>query len=521
MYWADKIADEIISSGRKPYWVDDMKTPSGKIHVGSLRGVIIHDLIYKALLSRKVSATFSYVIDDHDPMDSLPVYLDRKKYLPHMGKPFYTIQAPVPGYSSYSEYFAKDFIEVFNSLGAHPKIIWASELYKSGKMDGVIAEVLDKAQVIRDIYKEMYGRGKPSDWYPFQVICPKCGKVGTTQVYAWDGKEVSFKCEPDLVTWAEGCGSEGKVSPFGGTGKIPWKVEWACKWKIIGITVEGAGKDHMNAGGSHEVAEKVCERVINYPVPYPFSHEFFLIGGKKMSSSKGRGASAKEVSEIIPPYLLRFLMARVRFSRAIDFTPDSWTIPDLFDEYDRAAQNYWEKGEKDDLGRTFEMSQPSGEPPTKMFLARFRDIVQVAQMPNLDAKKYFGSKKENKLNEKEESFLSERLNYAKIWLKDYAPEEAIFEFRKSLPEEAKNLSDSQRRYLAELIQLIELVKDAEALEKEMYDLAKKMEIPTKDAFVAVYTALLGKAYGPKAAWLIMGEDRQKIIKRFKEVGLMK
>ena len=53
MYWADKIASEIIKSGKhKPFWVDDMKTPSGRMHVGSLRGVIIHDLIYKALLSR-------------------------------------------------------------------------------------------------------------------------------------------------------------------------------------------------------------------------------------------------------------------------------------------------------------------------------------------------------------------------------------------------------------------------------------------------------------------------------------
>jgi lysyl-tRNA synthetase class I len=26
-----------------------------------------------------------------------------------------------------------------------------------------------------------------------------------------------------------------------------WKVDWAAHWKAIGITVEGAGKDHMSA----------------------------------------------------------------------------------------------------------------------------------------------------------------------------------------------------------------------------------------------------------------------------------
>ena len=50
MFWADRIARKINKSGKyQPYWVDDMKTPSGRVHVGSLRGVIIHDLIFKAL----------------------------------------------------------------------------------------------------------------------------------------------------------------------------------------------------------------------------------------------------------------------------------------------------------------------------------------------------------------------------------------------------------------------------------------------------------------------------------------
>ena len=518
MYWVDKIASEIIKSGKyKPYWVDDMKTPSGRIHVGSLRGVIIHDLIYKALLAKGKKATFSYVIDDHDPMDSLPVYLDRKAYLPHMGKPLNTVPSPESGYSSYAEYFGKQFIAVFNSLGAKPKIIWASTLYKTGKMDGLIRQVLDKADVIRKIYKELYGTGKPSDWYPLQVICPSCGKVGTTKVYAWDGKEVSFKCLPKLVEWAEGCGHEGKISPFGGNGKIPWKVEWACKWKAIGITVEGAGKDHMGDGGSHDVAARVCQRVINYPVPYPFAHEFFLFEGKKMASSKGRGASAKEVSEIIPPYLLRFLMARTKFNRAIDFDPTGTTIPDLFDEYDRAAIVFWESGSSRDLGRIFEMSQPTGKPPKKMYLARFRDVAQVIQMSNVDEASYFEEKKGVKLSTQEVGDLKVRIKYAKIWLEGYAPEEAIFRISEQLPNEAKKLSEKQKKFLGGLRDIISKVKTPQVLEKKMYELSKELDLPTKDAFFAVYISLFGKPHGPKAAWLIMGE-KEKAAKRFKEVA---
>ncbi len=45
MFWADEIA----AQAEGPQVVNDSKTPSGTIHVGSLRGVIIHDAIVRAL----------------------------------------------------------------------------------------------------------------------------------------------------------------------------------------------------------------------------------------------------------------------------------------------------------------------------------------------------------------------------------------------------------------------------------------------------------------------------------------
>ena len=38
MFWADRIATQIIDSEKfTPYWVDDMFTPSGFAHIGSLQ----------------------------------------------------------------------------------------------------------------------------------------------------------------------------------------------------------------------------------------------------------------------------------------------------------------------------------------------------------------------------------------------------------------------------------------------------------------------------------------------------
>ena len=87
-------------------------------------------------------------------------------------------------------------------------------------MDPFIRTALDRAAVVRDIYRRVANVQHPDTWHPFNVICPTCGKVGTTIVTQWDGERVYYECRPNLVTWATGCGSSGWVSPFGGTGKL-------------------------------------------------------------------------------------------------------------------------------------------------------------------------------------------------------------------------------------------------------------------------------------------------------------
>ncbi|TMB48650.1 MAG: lysine--tRNA ligase, partial [Chloroflexi bacterium] len=66
MYWADELATRV--SG--PQVVNDSKTPSGTIHVGSLRGPVTLDVIARALRDRGLETTLLYGIDDLDPMDT-------------------------------------------------------------------------------------------------------------------------------------------------------------------------------------------------------------------------------------------------------------------------------------------------------------------------------------------------------------------------------------------------------------------------------------------------------------------
>lgn len=504
MFWADSFAEEIIKSGKhKPYWVDDMKTPSGRVHVGALRGVVVHDLIFKALLSKGVDATYTYVFEDHDPMDDIPSYLDREKFEPYLGMPLFKIPSPVEGFENYARYYAADFQKVFNAIGCEPKILWTKDLYTSGKMNPMVKEVLDKTLEVRKIYEEMYDKKIADDWYPFQLYCPNCGKVSTTKVSDWDGELVTYECVVDKVNWTKGCGDKGKVSPFssekGIVGKLPWKVEWPAKWKAIGITIEGAGKDHMSSGGSHDLASQICKRVLDYPIPFPIPYEWILIGGRKMSSSKGVGVAASDVLEILPVDLIRFLIVRIKVNSQINFDPSQANIiPALFDDYQKCADAYFNKT-NEDLARIFELSQV-GEikrPPA----IRFSVLAQWVQMPNME-------------EEIRKNGLESWAKYAKIWVERFALDDEKFSVQKELPTKAKDLTEKQKEVLRKIVLEIDKTWDPEQFQTKIYEIGKDLGLSGKDTFAAIYLSLIGKDHGPKAAWLILSLDKEFIKKRF-------
>jgi lysyl-tRNA synthetase class 1 len=510
MFWADEFADQIIKSGKfKPYHVDDMKTPSGRIHVGALRGVVVHDLIHQALLDRGKKSVYTYIFNDMDPMDAFPHYLP-ESFRQYMGWPLYKIPSPEPGFKSMAQCYAHEFETVFNSLGVKPEIIWSHEEYGAGKFDATIKTVLDKVELVRKLYHDISGYDKPKDWYPYQPICPKCGKVGTTIVTGWDGSKVKFTCQKDLVKWAQGCGHQGEIEPVKENGKLMWKVDWAAHWQVICITVEGAGKDHMSQGGSHDLSSALCEQVLNYPTPFGFIYEWFLAkGGTKMSSSKGVGISAAEVSKNLPPELLKFLLVKTPYRRAIIFDPsDNASIPDLFDDYDRCAQIYFDKGANDPLGRAWQLSQVKAAPKKPISFPRFRDVVNYLQDPKVDLTEKF--------KDADQKELEIRIKYAKIWIDKYAPPTQVFQLTPSVPEIAGAFTADQREFLIKAAKLAETVKSPDELQQKIYATGKAMNLPANKAFGTIYQATIGKDHGPKAGWLLF--NNKQAIKRLNDAA---
>ena len=491
MFWADKLLEN--RTGRE--WINDAWTPSGIIHMGGLKGPVIHDVLYKILKSQGKDVKYTYGFDDFDPIDGLPSSLQEKlgKY---MG--IQVCNAPAPeGNGTFAQYYSSIMRDMFAKLGIEAEIYLASDYYKRGVYDEAIRYVLDHAEGIRKVYSEMYHKEIASDWFPVQVVCPNCGKLGTTKVTAWDGKDVTYECSKTLVKWAEGCGSTGKISPFGGNAKMAWKVEWAAKWWTFKVTIEGAGKDHASAGGSYDIAHKLIKEVFNQEEPLKVPYEFFLYDGKKMSSSKGLGLTGQELLEVLPPELVRFLMIKTEPNTAIEFNPfGTQIIPKLYDDYQKAAEEFEIKSDSD-IARAFELSKVGElKLPPKI---RFSTLVQWVQMPNMEG-------------EIEKEGLAEWAKYAKVWVEKYAPENEKFLIQKELPD-VSGLTLEQKEYLGDLVSLFGNETSAEDLQLGIYNLSKEKGISSVDAFKSIYTSLLGKDHGPKAAWLLKSLDKEFVKQR--------
>src|SRR6266566_7465113 len=113
MDWADELANQVTG----PQVVNDSKTPSGTIHVGSLRGPVILDTIARALRAAGTPTNLLYGIDDMDPMDSQAL-LSPDAVESEMGRPL----AHVPdqaddGHDSYARHHGQIFIGTFAGLG--------------------------------------------------------------------------------------------------------------------------------------------------------------------------------------------------------------------------------------------------------------------------------------------------------------------------------------------------------------------------------------------------------------------
>lgn len=555
LHWSDKMALDIIERvksnpvlkkivDKHGVIVYDEKTPSGSIHVGSGRGWVMHDVIAKTLRNHGIKATFILSSDDSDPYDKPNKELgpEWNKYL---GMPFRNIPSPKEGYEHFGDYYFMQCVEKFKELGIDADIESTGAEYEKGTFNTAIKKILDNHEKVQAIYKRLYGaEAGGANKIPFNLLCEKCGRIATTLAKQWDKKKelLTYECPPDnsVVKWANGCGHTGKISPYNGNGKFPWKVEWAAKWPSKNVICEFAGKDHFTLGGSRTCAVAISDEVLDYPPPYPSTrketgkgYEFFNIGGKKMSTSKGQGIAFAEVTTILPPKIVRFLLVRSRPHAVIDFDPyrDNDVIF-LFDRYDETERIYFgDKETTKDLAkkeiekhkRIYELSQTTDEIPKKMPVQiSFSFAAHVIQIGLNEEGALAILKKLGhipaKVSGTDVHYVMERLHDAKRWVEKFASDEYKFQVQtlEHVDKVKKELSDKQRSALKLVAKkLKQKAWKPEDLHTEFYEICKSIDLDMKEFFNAAYKIMINKNRGPRlAAFLIaLGDTAVEMLER--------
>jgi lysyl-tRNA synthetase class 1 len=311
------------------------------------------------------------------------------------------------------------------------------------------------------------------------------------------------------------------MSPFDGNGKLPWKLEWCAKWKTFPVTIEGAGQDHSTKGGSREVAAACLSDIFGQKPPLNCPYEFFLVGGAKMSSSKGIGVSSRGMADFLPPEILRFLMIRTPPRQHVNFEPTEVHIIKAFNEFDRFHHRYFHdpKISTDDK-RVYELSRVVAEPDH--WVADFQLVTALIQMPHLDAAKELEKRKGSPFTELERKHLDLRIRAAKYWLENYATEEEKTRLQETLPARAQELAATQRAFLHTLATLLPHSKwEGDALQVTVFNATRLTPIDQPSAFKAVYRVLLDRDNGPKAGNLLSFLDRDFVVSRFSELPVNK
>ena len=512
MFWTEDVAAKC----RGPQIINDSKTPSGRVHVGAMRGVLIHDAIFRTLREKGIEARYLFGVDDYDPLDEIPAGKGEhfEKYL---GQPLCNV--PPPDNSSatdMAEHYISEFFDIFEELGVKVEKYRMRDVYQSGRFNQAIDTILQNAATVRRVYKEVSNSDRPPTWYPFQTVCENCGRIGTTEVFDYSDGLVRYRCRPDMVKWARGCGHEGRVSPFDGKGKLPWKLEWVAKWVTFPVTVEGAGKDHSTKGGSRDVSAACLRAIFQKEPPLNVPDEFFLVGGAKMSSSRGVGAAARNIADLLPPEVLRFLMIRTKPNSPVNFDVKEEGIVKLYNEFDRYQERATTGKANADEACVYRISELS--PEGAYFNANFQVVSALVQMPHLDVIEQITRRKGAPLNEIERRHLDQRIASAKVWVENYATEEEKTRLQETLPERALELNAASRAFLHRLADVLpETPWDDDSLQAKIFEVARLTPIEQPVAFKAIYRVLLDREAGPKAGNLLAFLEKDFVIARFREL----
>ena len=91
MHWADVVAEKLLKDSNE-HIISSGITPSGPIHLGSMREILTADAIVRAVNDKGGKAKLIYIADNADPLRKVYPFLDPRVYEKYVGMPLQKYQ---------------------------------------------------------------------------------------------------------------------------------------------------------------------------------------------------------------------------------------------------------------------------------------------------------------------------------------------------------------------------------------------------------------------------------------------
>jgi len=562
VFWADEAADEIEArEPTEPVVIKGAISPSGVPHLGNLNEIMRGYFVAEALRDRGYSVRQVFTTDDRDPLRKLPRKLadldgnivdlgevNAGALGQNLGHPYTDIPDPFGCCDSYGDHFSNLIESSAEMLGVDIDIVSTTDLYEDGEFEELTRFVLENQEQARSVLGE-YQDKVDEDYVPFNPICGECGKVTETVTGVdTDAGTVEYRCT-DMEAGDQvisGCGHEGTATLR--EGKLPWRFEWPAGWDVLGVDFEPFGKDH--AEGSWPSGVDIAENVFGTQPPVPMVYEWFTLDGKPFSSSEGHVVMAHDVLELLEPEVLRYFFSKDP-SKARDFSIER--LDQLVDEFDRTERLYFdeESGTEREEGLAKQAYPPSIRPTVAQrfdhalgegawrgmandqaaretvadlldddFADRvripytFAAVLGMFDDPELRADV---ARKEGHLVDDTPEWAVEtamgRVEQASEWA-SRTDNEFNYELKRAAVPEV-DFEPAVGDALDELADFVAEGHDGETIQGEIYETAKRHDVPIGDLFSAGYRLLFDEDEGPQLGPFVAKLDRDFVVERFR------
>lgn len=520
MHWSEKIADELISRNpdKEEYVCAAGISPSGSIHIGNFRDIATSLFVAKALRKKGKKAKLLFSWDEFDRLRKVPVNVAKvtEGFEKYIGYPYVDVPNPFgTEEKTYAEFFEKEFEASIKRFGITMDYRHQAEMYRSGKYTKHILTALDKRGEIFDILDSFRTQdaqeGEREAYYPVSIYCSECHRDTT--------KIISYKDDSRVAKYECKCGHCGDFDFNTDTNcKLAWKIDWPMRWLYEGVDFEPGGKDHAAPGGSYDTSRVIAEKIFGIKAPMFKGYEFIGIKGStgKMSGSSGLNMTPDTLLKIYEPEVLLWLYSKVEPNKAFNLCFDDGILRQYF-EFDKQYDQYI-NGTADE--HTKSIIEYSLMTDRKISTVPMGLLVQLGSIVDFNVPMLETVFEKIGQPFKHEDF-AERLDLAKYWLENCAPENAnkLLAYRNwdvynALSEDGKKEIQILHDYLKNNeYTLDELNTKLYAIPKEIFG-EDNAEIKSLQGefFKSVYQLLLGKEKGPRLYLFLYAIDRDSYVK---------